>query len=223
MSCFYLLQLYQINDAWSRDYNSLTKKVEALTSGSWSTSNNGTSTHHLTNGTSVTHAPVTTAEQHQNARTPTHPPSFALSHASHSHACPNCFSLREQLDQLSRQAKELGRKNRDLEKLLEEEERKSKQKDMLIKSLDSENQAVQLQVNFYALCMGIPLLPYLSLSLSISRFLLSSWESVSCLVIMDYPIAWCELQSMNTFTGMHIEVHVPRTFHVQYNIVQAEQ
>jgi hypothetical protein len=139
-------ELYQINDAWSRDYNSLTKKIEALTSGSWSTSSNGTSTHHLTNGTPVTHAPATTAEQHQNARTPTHPPSFALSHASHSHACPNCFSLQEQLDQLSRQAKELGRKNRDLEKLLEEEERKSKQKDMLIKSLDSENQAVQLQI-----------------------------------------------------------------------------
>ena len=60
----------------------------------------------------------------------------------------------------SRQAKELGRKNRDLEKLLEEEERKSKQKDMLIKSLDSENQAVQLQVNFYApcMCMNCPFL-----------------------------------------------------------------
>ena len=146
VSLFYA-QLFQINDAWSRDYHSLTKKIEALTSGSWS--NNSTSTHHLTNGTSTTtHAPVTTAEHHHSARTPTQPPSFAtFSHPLH--ACPNCRSLQEQLDQLSRQAKELGRKNRDLEKLLDEEERKSKQKDMLIKSLDSENQAVQLQVKLY--------------------------------------------------------------------------
>ena len=140
---FSVSQLYQINDAWSRDYHSLTKKIEALTSGTWST--NGTSMHHLTNGTA--HEPDTTTEHCHS--TPTQPPSLALSHLSHSHACPNCRSLQERLDQLSRQAKELGRENRDLEKLLEDEERKSKQKDMLIKSLDSENQAVQLQVKQY--------------------------------------------------------------------------
>ena len=133
------LQLFQINDAWSRDYNSLTKKIETLTSGTWST--NGTSTHHLTNGTASSHAPAASADQ--KARTPTHPPSLA---AANSHSCPNCNSLGDQVGHLSRQAKELSRRNKDLEKLLGEEERKSKQKDMLIKSLDNENQAVQLQV-----------------------------------------------------------------------------
>lgn len=79
----------------------------------------------------------------REARTPTQPPSLTFA----THTCTDCLTLKHQLDNLVRQVKEVGRKNRDLEKRLEEGEKKSKQKDMLIKSLDSENQAIQLQVS----------------------------------------------------------------------------
>lgn len=54
--------------------------------------------------------------------------------------------------ELTRQVKELDRSNKDLEKLLVEEERKTKKKDMMIKTFDSENQALQLQVRVLNTC-----------------------------------------------------------------------
>lgn len=124
------LQLFKINDAWSKDYNSLTKRIDALTSGNWK------------NGSQVWTNGVTSEEPH-------HPPS--LTHTQ----CVMCHSLQDQVTELDRQVKEHVRQNRELKRSLEEKDRTLQQKDLMIKSLDNENQAVQLQV-----CMECSTLTY---------------------------------------------------------------
>lgn len=128
-------ELFQINDAWSRDYNSLTRKIDALTTGNW------TNTSEIsTNGT--------TAPNSDEARTPTHPPSLTHTPLAHhtSAPCTKCCSLQEQVAELNRQVREFARKNDGLEKSMAEIERKLQQRELMIRSLDSENQAVQLQI-----------------------------------------------------------------------------
>lgn len=115
------LQLFKINDAWSRDYNSLTKRIDALTSGNWK------------NGSQVWTNGATSEEAH-------HPPS--LTHTQ----CVVCHSLQDQVTELDRQVKEHVRQSEELKRTLEEKDRTLKQRDLMIKSLDNENQAVQLQV-----------------------------------------------------------------------------
>ena len=135
----FVLQLFQINDAWSKDYNSLTRKIEALTSDNWLS---GGSEHWTNEG----------HHMHPSQTPTTHPPSLTShatpSHHQHTTMCHECTTLRERVAELDRQVREFGRRNADLEKLLVEEERRSKEKDMIIKTLDSENQAVQLQVRY---------------------------------------------------------------------------
>ena len=135
MEIIIFLQLFKINDAWSRDYNSLTRRIEELTSGNFA---NG-SEHWIANGSAL-------ADQHHHTTPPhTQPPSIEHTQQSH-HVCTECRSLRDQVAELNRQVKEWEKKTKDLEELLSNEEKKAKEKDMVIKLLDSENHAVQLQV-----------------------------------------------------------------------------
>jgi phage shock protein A len=133
-------ELFQINDAWSRDYHSLTRKIDALTTGNWST-------EICTSGTA---APTS-----DNARTPTQPPSLTRTPLAHhtSAPCTKCCSLQDQVAELGRQVTEFARRNEGLEKSMTEMERKLKQRELMIKSLDNENQAVQLQVHVYTCIM----------------------------------------------------------------------
>jgi phage shock protein A len=55
--------------------------------------------------------------------------------------------------ELGRQVTEFARRNEGLEKSMTEMERKLKQRELMIKSLDNENQAVQLQVHVYTCIM----------------------------------------------------------------------
>lgn len=136
------MQLFEINDAWSRDYNSLTRKIDALTTGNW------TNTSEISTNGSI-------APNSDDARTPTHPPSFTQAPLAHQTPapCTKCYSLQEQVTELSRQVREFARKNEGLEKSMTEMERQLKQKELLIKSLDSENHAIQLQVKY--MCVNV--------------------------------------------------------------------
>lgn len=117
-------QLFQINDAWARDYESLSKRIDALTSGNW------------TNGSTISTAQLTA----------THPPSFT--HNTHV-PCATCHDFEQQLNTLQRQMKEKTLKCEKLGKTLEKKEIEVKRKDLMIERLDSENQAIQLQVKRY--------------------------------------------------------------------------